>query len=115
MRVRTNRVVALVLGLGLLAGGLLVASGRAQTAASAAPPTIGKCQVFPADNPWNLDISKYPVHPNSANFVKGIGADKPLHPDFGTVYQGGAEWDSFRGGEGKSEDGSRALHQLRQR
>ncbi len=51
-------------------------------------PDIGNLQVFPADNPWNWDISTYSVHPNSANFVKSIGADVTLHPDFGTVWQG---------------------------
>jgi hypothetical protein len=43
-------------------------------------------QVFPPDHPWNWDISRHKVHPNSENYVKSIGADKPIHPDFGTVY-----------------------------
>lgn len=43
-------------------------------------------QVFPPDNPWNWDVSRHKVHPNSDNYVKSIGADKPFHPDFGTVY-----------------------------
>jgi len=45
-------------------------------------------RVFPADNPWNTDISKMPVDPQSDILVASIGADKPLHPDFGTVYNG---------------------------
>jgi len=49
---------------------------------------IANCAVFPPDNPWNTDISKYPVHPNSENFIRSIGPDKPLHEDFGTTYQG---------------------------
>jgi hypothetical protein len=57
-----------------------------QTKAHAA--MVENCQVFPPDSPWNIDISKYPVHPNSTNFIKSIGPDKPLHEDFGTVYQG---------------------------
>ena len=44
--------------------------------------------IFPADNPWNRDISREPVDPNSAALVKSIGLDKPLHPDFGTTYHG---------------------------
>lgn len=44
--------------------------------------------IFPADNPWNTDISNYPVHPNSDNFVESIGLNVNLHPDFGTVWQG---------------------------
>ena len=28
-----------------------------------------RLQVFPPDNPWNWDISRHPVHPNSDNFI----------------------------------------------
>jgi hypothetical protein len=35
-------------------------------------------QVFPADNPWNTDVSKWPLHPNSKNIIASIGADKPF-------------------------------------
>ncbi len=45
-------------------------------------------KAFPADNPWNWDISKHAVHPNSANFIKSIGADDKFHCDFGTEWQG---------------------------
>ena len=44
--------------------------------------------LLPHDNPWNQDISKDPVDPNSDNLIASIGKDKPLHPDFGTVYKG---------------------------
>lgn len=54
--------------------------------AGASASAIG--QVFPADNAWNLDVSAYPLHANSANFIASIGASTGLHPDFGTVYQG---------------------------
>jgi hypothetical protein len=52
----------------------------------AAPPTIGPCQIFPADNPWNLDVSSAPVDPNSANYIANINAngDDNLHADFGS-------------------------------
>lgn len=43
---------------------------------------------FPADNPWNQDISTMPVDPNSANLIDSIGLNTGLHPDFGTVYNG---------------------------
>ena len=43
---------------------------------------------FPDDNPWNRDISKEPVDPNSDALIASIGLGKSLHPDFGTVYQG---------------------------
>lgn len=49
---------------------------------------LGGRRMFPADNPWNQDISKMPVDPNSAALVASIGLDKNLHPDFGTVWNG---------------------------
>src|SRR6185503_10152336 len=45
-------------------------------------------QLFPPDNPWNQDISKAPVDPNSDRIIAAISADDRLHPDFGTVYRG---------------------------
>ena len=45
-------------------------------------------RVFPADNAWNQDISRAAVDPRSAQVIAKIGADRPLHPDFGTVWQG---------------------------
>ncbi len=35
-------------------------------------------EVFPPDNPWNLVIEDWPLHPNSKNIVASIGASKPL-------------------------------------
>ena len=49
---------------------------------------LGGRKVFPADNPWNRDISREPVDPNSAALVASIGLEKGLHPDFGTVWNG---------------------------
>jgi len=43
---------------------------------------------FPADNPWNQDISNSPVDPNSSNLIASIGNTVNLHPDFGTVWNG---------------------------
>jgi hypothetical protein len=43
---------------------------------------------FPADNPWNQDISNAPVDPNSNNLIASIGMNVNLHPDFGTVFNG---------------------------
>ncbi|MBN1395563.1 MAG: hypothetical protein JW959_11110 [Pirellulales bacterium] len=39
---------------------------------------LADLQVFPPDNPWNQDVSKWPVHPNSRKIIASIGADKPL-------------------------------------
>jgi hypothetical protein len=35
-------------------------------------------QVFPPDNPWNEDISRLPLLPNSKKMIATIGTDKPL-------------------------------------
>ncbi len=44
-------------------------------------------QVFPANNPWNEDVSSWPLHPNSKNIIASIGAEKPFraNPDMGFV------------------------------
>lgn len=44
-------------------------------------------EVFPPDNPWNLVVEDWPVHPNSKNIIASIGAEKPLryNPDMGFV------------------------------
>lgn len=50
-------------------------------------PTIGGCQVFPANNPWNADVSKYPLDPKSQQYIASIQNDgygqTNLHADFG--------------------------------
>ena len=60
----------------------------AQTVGLGIGARLGGKQVFPADDPWNQDISRMPVDPNSAALIRSIGLDKGLHPDFGTTYQG---------------------------
>jgi len=52
-------------------------------------PNISGCSIFPADNPWNQDISKLPVSANSAAYINSIGSAKGLHPDFGENEQYG--------------------------
>jgi hypothetical protein len=48
-------------------------------------PRIAGCQIFPADNPWNRDISGDAVDPNSANYIAHMnGGSRYLHPDFGS-------------------------------
>jgi hypothetical protein len=42
---------------------------------------------FPADNPWNSDISSEPVDPASDALIASCGL-RNLHPDFGTQWQG---------------------------
>jgi hypothetical protein len=45
-------------------------------------------QVFPPTDLWNRDISHDPIDPNSDALISSIGLRKPLHPDFGTTYNG---------------------------
>jgi hypothetical protein len=51
-------------------------------------PELPARSVFPLDNPWNLDVSAESVDPNSDNLIASCGADRELHPDFGTTYDG---------------------------
>jgi hypothetical protein len=45
---------------------------------------------FPADNPWNQDISAAPVDTNSAAIISFIGPTIGLHADFGSGQFGGS-------------------------
>jgi hypothetical protein len=63
---------------------LLLAGGPAGAQVHSKPDRT----VFPRDNAWNLDISQAPVDPNSAQYIAAIGANKPLHPDFGPGVNG---------------------------
>jgi hypothetical protein len=50
--------------------------------AAAVPGTA--CNVFPADNVWNTDISQLPVNSNSATWIASTTPSSGLtHPDFG--------------------------------
>ena len=49
---------------------------------------LGARRFFPADNPWNTDVSGQSVDANSDTLIAHCGAGSPLHPDFGTVYGG---------------------------
>ncbi len=50
------------------------------------PNLGGECPIFPADNPWNTDISAEPLDPRSDAWVASVGATVAFHPDFGSVY-----------------------------
>lgn len=89
---KATRIVGLM-GLGAALAGVRH-SGAHQGKIGAGIPDLGAGaslhgkRVFPADNIWNQDISKLPTDPRSDVLIAGIGMDKPLHPDFGTVYKG---------------------------
>lgn len=50
--------------------------------------SLGGRRPFPDDNPWNRDVSADPVDPASATLIASCGADRALHPDFGTTWNG---------------------------
>jgi hypothetical protein len=101
-RIRTGPIVAAlaVLGAGCVGtqpGGTAV-DGQTVTSDSGGNPTGAQPgsdttdrlvpAIFPPDNPWNTDISGFPVHPSSDAWIATIGADTGLHPDFGTEWEG---------------------------
>ena len=51
-------------------------------------PGAPQCEILPANNPWNQRVDQLPVARNSARIISSIGRDVPVHPDFGTVYNG---------------------------
>jgi hypothetical protein len=61
------------------------ASGGPPAPGPASTTRIAGCSVFPANNPWNQDISQLPVDPNSARYIAAINGlgDTNLHADFG--------------------------------
>jgi len=42
--------------------------------------------VFPKNNPWNEDISKRPVHPDSDRFIASAGKDKNVRVNFDMAF-----------------------------
>jgi hypothetical protein len=83
------RTPALLLAASILAscGGANVPSAMQLSGASGAAhvspaiPMVGGCQIFPSNNPWNTDISHYPLDPRSDAYIAALPGN--LHPDFG--------------------------------
>ncbi len=79
-------IVLLCLAGGLAAGPASppLATAPVQPAQPAAAPTIGGCQVLPADNIWNTRVDNLPVDGMSNMYVNSIGASAHVHADFGS-------------------------------
>jgi len=60
---------------------LAAASLQAQVQKNGGLPT--PLPLFPVNNPWNRDVSAWPVDPNSGAYINFIGTGVGLHPDFG--------------------------------
>ena len=61
----------------------LPAPPASESSIGAPPVSPNRCGIFPADNVWHADVSKLPVHKDSAAFVASMGGARPVHPDFG--------------------------------
>jgi len=78
----------------LIAAPIIITACKSATNPPDSPPgettvSITGRRMFPADNPWNKDISSEPVDPASDVLINTCGASAPLHPDFGTTWEGG--------------------------
>jgi len=80
---------------GLAATATLPVCYATQAVAQTRPPIplghntdLGGIQLLPPDNPWNQDVSRAPVDPNSARILNRLGLNKALHPDFGGFWEG---------------------------
>jgi hypothetical protein len=49
--------------------------------------SIGGCQIFPADNPWNQDVSALSLNANGATYLSNMNTSTKLHPDWGDASQ----------------------------
>ena len=51
---------------------------------------VAGCPMFPANNVWNTPIDTLPVDPRSSAYVRSIGENVGVHPDFGSgLWDGG--------------------------
>ena len=72
---------------GTMGGDTLVAG--AKKGGNGGGGSIGSLAIFPADNPWNTDISALPVDASSTTLLNNCGgAGRRVHADFGTVWDG---------------------------
>jgi hypothetical protein len=91
------RWLASMLALGTLAcgggsggqGGAGGSGGGSGSGGSAQVGTVGGCQIFPADNPWNEDVSGLPLSALGATYIANMAPTRGLHPDWGDAALGG--------------------------
>jgi hypothetical protein len=66
-----------------------VAAGAAASVGTPGPGTrVAGCPVLPATDAFNRDISEAPVDAHSDAYVRSIGLDARLHPDFASTTYG---------------------------
>jgi hypothetical protein len=69
---------------------LLVALVAVPAAQALRLPAAPRCPIFPRTNAWNQRVDRWPVAPDSDRIIASMGADKGLHPDFGSGLYAGA-------------------------
>ena len=69
----------------IMVAGLLFGTSASIYAIDSARSDPLQSTLFPPDNWWNLDISNWPVDPNSSSYIAFLnnGGTRRLHPDFG--------------------------------
>ncbi|UCD77622.1 MAG: hypothetical protein JSW26_19700 [Desulfobacterales bacterium] len=68
----------------LSVGVMLVLNFLALTSTGRAATNLEGCPIFPADNLWNTPVDDLPVDSSSNAYIATIGANRGLHPDFGS-------------------------------
>jgi hypothetical protein len=84
----TLRKAGIAVAVGALGVGGWWWTGREDPVNPYTGASLGGRRPFPDDDPWNQDISGLPVDPNSDALIASIGADRNLHPDFGSNWRG---------------------------
>ena len=84
--------VALSLVVACAVVGLHPSPARAQPVQNG--PLPQPLPLLPADNWWNLDVSRAPLDPGSQGFIDYVGGTRGLHPDFGGDANGPDDQDS---------------------
>ncbi len=51
-----------------------------------ADAVMAAVEMFPANSPWYLDVSKFPLHPNSQALIASTGNDKVFRVNFDMAY-----------------------------
>lgn len=61
--------------------------------------TLGGCKIFPNKDPWNTDVSQYPVDPHSGDYLANMNSATHVHPDFGSNPTYGIPWITVPGSQ----------------